>query len=251
MKKTAILFFIFAITALFAINAQAASSYNWYCMRKKDHARPSCEASMEFIKDHSGYYLGEDEKVIYLTFDAGYENGNVSRVLDTLKKHNAPGAFFVLDNIIKRDTALIKRMTEEGHLVCNHTSRHRDMTKMTNAEFEAELLSLESTAKEYGIEISKFYRPPMGVFNEQNLTCAEKMGYKTIFWSLAYADWDNNKQPDPESAKKLLLSNIHNGAIVLLHPTSKTNADILDELLSALEADGYRFGKLTELKTQK
>lgn len=247
MKKTAILLSILTIISALSQKAVAASSYSWYCMRKKDHVRPMCEGSMSFICEHGGYFLGKDEKVVYLTFDAGYENGNIERILDTLKKHNAHGAFFVLDNIIKRNTELLKRMSDEGHLLCNHTSRHHDMTKMSDEEFEAELLSLEKTAEEYGIKIAPFYRPPMGVFNEQNLICAERMGYKTIFWSLAYADWDNNKQPEREYAKKLILSNIHNGAIILLHPTSKTNADILDDLLCELEREGYRFGELTEL----
>jgi len=239
------------ITVISALTtyASAANSYGWYCVRKKDHARPVCEANMAFIEELGGHYLGDDpdEKVLYLTFDAGYENGNVAKILDALKAHNAPAAFFVLGHLIKNDTALVKRMAEEGHLVCNHTSRHKDMSKFDDAEFEAELRSLENTAAEYGIPIAKFYRPPEGRFSEENLACADKMGYATVFWSLAYADWDNNKQPSRDGAMKLLLDNTHNGAIILLHPTSSTNAAILDELLTEWENEGYRFGSLTEL----
>jgi peptidoglycan-N-acetylmuramic acid deacetylase len=122
------------------------------------------------------------------------------------------------------------------------------MSKMNEADFCAELTKLEDLLREHaGVECAKFYRPPEGRFSEANLKTAANMGYKTVFWSLAYADWDNNKQPDPEKAKQLLLSNTHNGAVILLHPTSKTNADILDSLLTEWEAQGYRFGTLDEL----
>ena len=235
--------------ALFMTEVLAASTYGWYCMRKKDHARPTCEPKMAFIGEHNAYYIGNDpdEKVIYLTFDAGYENGNVEKILDTLKAHSACGAFFVLKNIIEKNTDLVRRMETEGHLVCNHTCRHRDMSAFSDADFEAELKRLEDVAREHGITLAPFYRPPEGRFSEQNLACAEKMGYATVFWSLAYADWDNEKQPDTEKAIKLLLDNTHNGAIVLLHPTSATNAKILDTLLCRWEEMGYRFGSLTEL----
>lgn len=249
LKKSKILCAVLAFFILIVSSVSADLSQSWYCKREKNHVRPKIEPQMSYITEHGGIYIGNDpdEKVIYLTFDAGYENGNVERILDVLKKHNAPGAFFVLDNLIKRNTELVKRMAEEGHLVCNHTAHHKDMTKLSDAEFEAELAALEQIYTEKtGYEMAKFYRPPEGKFNKQNLECANRLGYTTVFWSLAYADWDNNKQPAPDYAKKLLGDNIHNGAIVLLHPTSKTNADILDELLCAWEAEGYRFGSLTE-----
>lgn len=173
-------------------------------------------------------------------------------MLDTLKKHNAPGAFFVLDNLIRRNTGLVRRMAEEGHLICNHTVRHRDMSGFSREEFEKELHALEDVLREYtGLEMAKYYRPPEGRFSEENLKYAQDMGYKTVFWSLAYADWDNAKQPAPDKAMALLDANIHNGAIVLLHPTSKTNADILDTLMTKWEKDGYRFASLDELLQMK
>ena len=239
-----------ALAALLLTNALFAGSCSWYCMRRKNHERPQAEANMKFIEKYEAAFIGKDpeEKVIYLTFDAGYENGNVERVLDTLKKHNAPGAFFVLDNLIRRNTELVKRMATEGHLICNHTVRHRDMSGFSREEFEKELHALEDVLREYtGLEMSKYYRPPEGRFSEENLKFAQDMGYKTVFWSLAYADWDNEKQPSPEKAMALLDANIHNGAVVLLHPTSKTNADILDTLMTKWENDGYRFASLDEL----
>ena len=251
MKNKKFLLPLIVLTAVtFSVCVSASGAYNWYCKRAKDHARPTAESSLAFISENGGAYIGKDpcEKVIYLTFDAGYENGNIAKILDVLKAHGAHGAFFVLENLVTRNTTLIKRMADEGHLVCNHTARHRDMSKMNGDEFCAELTKLEDLLREHaGVECSKFYRPPEGRFSEANLKTASDMGYKTVFWSLAYADWDNNKQPDPEKAKQLLLSNTHNGAVILLHPTSKTNADILDSLLTEWEAQGYRFGTLDEL----
>ena len=250
MKKLKISAALCLILCLTVTGVYAANAYNWYCKRAKGGARPDAEPSMSFISEHGGAYIGKDaeEKVIYLTFDAGYENGNIARILDVLAKHGAHGAFFVLENLVNRNTELVRRMAAEGHLVCNHTARHHDMTKMTEADFRAELTRLEDVLREKaGVECAKFYRPPEGRFNEKNLDTASSMGYKTVFWSLAYADWDNEKQPEPEKSKQLLLSNTHNGAVVLLHPTSKTNADILDALLTAWEAQGYRFGTLSEL----
>jgi len=251
MKKTArffwgtmlVLVFIFVNSSpLYAEHAQ-----NWYCKREKEHKRPCIDPGMSYIEEENGFFLGPDEKVIYLTFDAGYENGNIARILDTLKAHNAPGAFFILENLIKRNPDLVERMKNEGHLVCNHTARHKDMTKLTREEAEKELRSLEELYTEtFGGALAPFYRPPEGRFDRESLAAAKALGYHTAFWSLAYADWDNEKQPDPEQAKKLLCDHLHNGAVILLHPTSKTNADILDALLCRWEEEGYRFGSLLE-----
>ncbi len=243
------LFIFVNITPLYAENAQ-----NWYCKREKDHIRPSADPNMTYIEEENGFFIGKnpDEKVIYLTFDAGYENGNVARILDTLKAHNAEGAFFILENLITRNPELVERMKNEGHLVCNHTARHKDMTKLSEEAMEKELRSLENIYREkFGCELAAFYRPPEGKFDRKSLCIAKKLGYHTAFWSLAYADWDNEKQPDPEKAKKLLSDHLHNGAVILLHPTSKTNADILDALLTQWEKEGYRFGSLLEFTENK
>ena len=209
---------------------------------------------MRFIEDYDGYYVDKkhgdecSERVIYLTFDAGYENGNIGRILDTLKEKGVPAAFFILANLVKTNTELVKRMVDEGHIVCNHTASHRDMTKLSDDEFAAELARMEKLYSDLtGHEIAKYYRPPEGKFSEANLKKAKELGYKTIFWSFAYADWDNNKQPDPERAIKLIIDNAHNGEIMLLHPTSKTNADILGRVIDELRAQGYSFGSLDQL----
>jgi len=245
-----------ASSAVFTVNAahDEKAAYSWYVRRAKDGNQPVCEPEMSFIEGYDAVYLDKSadargDKVLYLTFDAGYENGNVAKILDTLASENVPGAFFVLKNLIERDTELVKRMANEGHMVVNHTLRHRDMTKFTDkALFTEELEGLNKLYKDaIGTDMPKFYRPPEGRFSEQNLKYASELGYTTVFWSFAYADWDNDKQPDPEEAKEKLRRNTHNGAVILLHPTSATNAAILGDMIREWKAQGYRFGTLDEL----
>ena len=231
-----------------------SKAHGWYCMRNSTHTLPPIDRGMEFITEHNAIYADTEaakkgDKVIYLTFDAGYENGNVAKILDTLKKHNATGAFFILENLIKRESELVKRMADEGHLVCNHTLSHPDMTRVDSIEkFEAEVKGLETLAKEsLGIDMAKLYRPPEGKFSARDLSFADKLGYRTVFWSFAYADWDNGRQPSVEYAEKKILDNAHPGEIMLLHPTSATNAAVLDSVLTKLESEGYRFGSLNEI----
>ncbi len=249
---------VLALTLLFSVNI-FAEAQSWYCKRNSEHKQPSLDTNMRFIEDYGGYYLdrthgdGCDDKVIYLTFDAGYENGNIVKILDTLRDEQVSAAFFVLEHLVTHDTLLVKRMAEEGHTVCNHTCSHKDMTKAHDKEeFYEELYSLEKLYNEYtGYEMAKYYRPPEGRYDEKTLKFAYELGYKTIFWSIAYADWDNNNQPSPEFAMKKLLDNIHNGAVILLHPTSATNAEILGDFIRELKAQGYRFGTLDELTSSE
>lgn len=191
---------------------------------------------------------GRGEQVIYLTFDAGYENGCTAEILDVLKKHQAPAAFFLTGHYLDSSPELVQRMADEGHTVGNHTLSHPDMSRLGTQEFAAQLTGLEEKYRALtGQELPGFYRPPQGVYSHENLRQAKELGYTTVFWSLAYADWDNQNQPDPDKAVALLTERIHPGAIVLLHSTSQTNAAILDRLLTAWEEMGYRFAPLTEL----
>lgn len=230
------------------------AAYGWYCMRNSEHKLPPIDRGMEFITEYNAVYgdvkaAENGDKVIYLTFDAGYENGNISKILDVLKKHNACGAFFILENLVKREPDLVKRMQNEGHLLCNHTMKHPDMTEIDSIEkFAEQVEGLEKYAMDsLGVKIAKYYRPPEGKFSRRDLDFANKLGYRTVLWSFAYADWDNNKQPSLESAEKKIIENAHPGEIMLLHPTSSTNAAILDSVLTELEAEGYRFGSLDEI----
>ncbi|MBE6637395.1 MAG: delta-lactam-biosynthetic de-N-acetylase [Ruminococcaceae bacterium] len=233
--------------------SKGTDALSWYCKKNDSHDPPALPSEFSFISEYDGYYLdnkaNEDNRVIYLTFDAGYENGNIERILDVLKEHEATGAFFVLGNLVRRNTDLVRRMLDEGHLVCNHTEHHHDMSRVKDENaFRDELNALASTLKECcGVEPAPFYRPPEGRFTKDNLAFAKKCGYKTIFWSFAYADWDNDRQMSPDKALAKVLAHTHNGEVLLLHPTSSTNAAILDELLTAWESEGYRFGTLYEL----
>lgn len=196
------------------------------------------------------YYDDREEKVIYLTFDAGYENGNADKILDVLKNEQVPAAFFLVGNYFKTQPELVRRMVAEGHIVGNHTATHPDMSKIKElADLRKELEQTENLYRQTtGKDMPKFYRPPQGKFSVSNLQQAQMLGYTTVFWSLAYADWDNSKQPTREYALEKLNSRIHNGAIVLLHLTSKTNAEILEELIRGWKNEGYEFKPLTELK---
>ena len=256
IKKTVITFVASALFLSSSVFGAFAESMSWYTVRNKEHKQPRLDAAQQIIEKHGGYYVDKrysennEEKVVYLTFDAGYENGNVEKILDALKKEDVKAAFFILENLVCRNTELVKRMADEGHTVCNHTASHKDMTRVEAIEeFSAELSALENVYFEKtGKEMAKIYRPPEGRYDEKSLAFADELGYKTVFWSLAYADWDNNNQPSSEKAMKILLDNIHNGAIILLHPTSATNAEILPEFILALKSQGYRFGTLDELR---
>ncbi len=229
--------------------------YHWYCVRAKDHRQPVADPPMRFIEACGGYYIDHthsdpaaDDKVVYLTFDVGYENGNVTKVLDALKAEGATAAFFILGHVAVDNADLVRRMDAEGHLVCNHTYGHGNMTGKDAATLTAELTKMENACRACtGVEMAKYFRPPEGNFDRAMLENALADGYKTIFWSFAYADWDNGKQPDPAAAKKKILENVHNGAVLLLHPTSATNAAILRDVLCTLSSEGYRFGTLDEL----
>lgn len=234
------------------VSAQSAEG-NWGLSFQQEGKPPVANASMEYLKQFNAFYAQDtQEKVLYLTFDAGYENGNTSAILDALKKHNAPATFFLVGNYLETSPDLVKRMLAEGHNVGNHTYHHPDMSKISTKEtFEKELTDLESLFQQTtGQTMKKYYRPPQGKYSEANLSMAKEMGYQTFFWSLAYVDWYEDKQPTKEEAFKKLLGRIHPGAIVLLHSTSKTNGQILDELLGKWEEMGYRFASLDELVRQ-
>ena len=237
--------------ALYPQKAVAASADgNWGLSFQTEGEPPIANATADQLKKYNACYAKmTDEKVIYLTFDAGFENGNTPAILDALKKHNVPAAFFLVGNYLETSPDLVKRMVEEGHIVANHTYHHPDMSKISSKEaFEKELTDLEKLYTEVtGQTMPKYYRPPQGKYSLENLQQAESLGDKTILWSLAYVDWYVDDQPTAEQAFSKLIPRIHDGAIVLLHSTSRTNAEILDELLTRWEKMGYTFAPLTNL----
>lgn len=247
-----ILLCIGMVCALRAVNrlgaAEAAAGItDWGLSFQSEGAPPVANASQEYLKNFDALYVGDaNQKKIYITFDAGFENGNTERILDALKKHGVKATFFLVGNYFETQPELVKRMAEEGHTIGNHTYSHPDMSKIGDIQsFQTELQKNEALYRDIlGSEMPKLYRPPQGKFCEENLKMAQQLGYSTVFWSLAYVDWYVDDQPTPEQAFSKLLPRIHPGAVVLLHSTSSTNAEILDELLTKWEETGYSFGDL-------
>ena len=232
-----------------AAEAAVVESQDWGLGFSKEGEPPTGMATVEELNEYQAYFLGDpSEKKLYLTFDAGFENGNTEAILDALKKHQVKATFFVVGHYLETAPELVKRMVEEGHTVGNHTYHHYDMSKLSDREsFLKELQSVEEKYKEITEqEMVKYYRPPQGKYSLQNLKMAKELGYHTFFWSLAYVDWKQDAQPSHEQAFEKLMQRTHPGAIVLLHSTSRTNREIMDELLTKWEAAGYRFGTLDE-----
>ena len=255
MRKRDICILVGALLAALVLTVgvfrdDALPTGSWGLSFRQEGAAPMGSAGADALAALDGAYLGDtSEPVIYLTFDAGYENGCTEKILDVLKKQEVPAAFFLVGNYMERNADLVRRMVAEGHTVGNHTMHHPDMSKITEeAAFQKELEDLEALYEQVtGQKLPKYYRPPQGTYSQENLKMAQKLGYKTVFWSLAYVDWNNDAQPSKEEAFSKLIPRIHNGAVVLLHSTSQTNAEILDELLTKWKEMGYRFGTLDEL----
>lgn len=226
------------------------ASEDWGLSFGESGTQPTGNATAEDLAWYNAYYVGDDsEKVLYITFDCGYENGNTEPILDALKKHNVPATFFVVGHFLETAPELVKRMVEDGHTVGNHTYHHPDMPTISDMEsFQKELDDVANLFQEItGEKLSPFYRPPQGKCNTENLKKAQQLGYYTIFWSLAHVDWNTDAQPSHEESFSKLTSRVHPGAIVLLHNTSKTNGEILDELLTKWEDMGYSFKPLSDL----
>lgn len=240
---------------------ETAADGNWGLSFQQQGQAPVGNATPEYLAKYNAYYIAgaaadKDEgekKPIYLTFDSGYENGYTAEILDILKEKKVPAAFFLVGNYIEENPELVKRMEAEGHIVGNHTMHHPDMSAIVDEEaFKIEITELEDTYKAVvGKEIPKFYRPPQGKYSEANLEQASRLGYTTLFWSLAYVDWLENDQPDETESINLLNKRIHPGAIVLLHSTSKTNSKILAQLIDGWKEQGYEFRSVSELGTGK
>ena len=231
----------------------ALEGENWGLGFGKEGQKPTGNATAEELKEYNAYFCAEgEEKVIYLTFDCGYENGSTEIILDALKKHNAPATFFVVGHFLESAPDIVKRIVEDGHTVGNHTYHHPDMSQISDmASFRKEMEDVETLFEEItGSELAMYYRPPQGKYSTVNLEMAKELGYSTFFWSLAYVDWNQDDQPSHEEAFDKLLSRIHPGAIVLLHSTSQTNGEIMDELLTKWEEMGYTFRPLSDLVQQ-
>ena len=225
--------------------------FSWWFRRNEEH-KPSGSGESFPIEPYSAYYLDrtatEEDKVFYVTFDCGYENGFTPSILDTLAEKNVKAMFFVTKDFVVKNPEYVKRMKEEGHLVGNHTVRHLNSPALSPEELAAELYEVAVTMKELtGYSIDPFFRTPMGDYSERVLKVVQDMGYTSVFWSIAYYDYDVNNQPGKDYVVDHFNTYHHNGCIALIHNISESNTQALGDVLDLLSNAGYRFGVLTEL----
>ncbi len=232
--------------AIFALNNK---TLRWGIARSPDNKTPKADpGAPEMLSKYGGFYLGDTSKTeIYLTFDEGYENGYTSKILDVLRANNVKAVFFITGPYLKDQQDLVRRMVEEGHEVGNHTINHPSLPEIDDKRIEDEISGLDKTFNEIFGKHMTYLRPPKGEFNERTLSISQKLGYTNLFWSFAYEDWYRDRIRGPEYAKNIVLRNIHNGAIILLHAVSKDNADALDSIIKGARENGYEFGNINKL----
>lgn len=220
----------------------------WGLKNNINHMQPDIGTNnKKLIEKYNGMAIGNSEKkYVYLTFDLGYEAGYTANILDALKEYNVNATFFITAHYLNSAGDLVERMINEGHIVGNHTVNHKSMPSLTDSEINTELMILNQTLYEkFGYEM-KYMRPPMGEFSERTLNIIESLGFKTVMWSFAYVDWNEDSQPTKEEAMNKIIANLHNGEIMLLHATSKTNSEIMPELLEKIKQEGYEIKGLEE-----
>lgn len=222
----------------------------WGIQRKNNHEQPNLgKNNVKLINKYNGMALGNSEKkYIYLTFDLGYEAGYTEKILDSLKENSIPATFFITAHYVNTAPELVQRMIDEGHIVGNHTANHKSMPNLTDEDIKEEVMKLhQEIFEKYNYEM-KYLRPPKGEYSERVLSLCENLGYKTVMWSFAYVDWDEKKQPSENEAMNKIISNLHNGEIMLLHATSRTNADIMDKIIKKIKEDGYEIRSIEEFE---
>lgn len=233
-----------------AAGAESNKTIGWGIKRANNNLQPDVgAANKKMLEENGGICLGKDmEKVIYLTFDEGYEAGYTESILNTLKENDVKATFFITSHYLNTASQLVERMINEGHMVGNHTCNHPSMPSISDEEIEKELMQLHQAVYEKFNYEMKYMRPPKGEFNERTLKKTSELGYKTVMWSFAYCDWDEKKQPAIEDAKKMIINNLHCGEIMLLHPNSKTNSEVLDTIIKEAKGQGYEFKLLDQFQ---
>ena len=235
---------------LTSASAVSNKKNSWGIKRNNNHNQPDVGAeNKRIIEKYNGICIGNSEKpYIYLTFDSGYEAGYTKKILEVLKKNQVPATFFVTAHYVNSEPDLIKQMIDEGHIIGNHTANHKSMPEISNEQIKEEVMNLHSSLYEkFGYEM-KYMRPPKGEFSERTLSITDSLGFKTVMWSFAYVDWNDDKQPSKEDAMKKIISNLHNGEIMLLHATSKTNSEIMGEMVDKIKEEGYEIKSLEEFR---
>lgn len=240
---------VFSVPETCIAEQASTDEYMWYYLPHATQTQPKPMEKAPYIKNYNVIFVGDaKEKIIYLTFDDCPDNENIPAILDVLEQHQAPAAFFMTELFIRLHPKVIQRIVDDGNLVCNHTSKHVSVTRLTFEEFKKQLQGVENAYYEVtGHELPKFFRPPQGLFSQQTLEYAEELGYTIVFWSFRYGDWDVNNQLSNESAFQTIIGETHPGEIALFHCQSKTNVSILDSVLTAWEKQGYRFGSIEEI----
>ena len=237
---------IFTLIPVKSVNATDYNSYSnsskgWGLSSKTDHSTPGGSASSSTLKKYDAYYLGDSsKKVCYLTFDCGYEYGNTPSILDTLKKNNVKAVFFLTEHFVRTNPDLVKRMKEEGHLIGNHTSKHKRLPTLSVDSIRKELQAVENAVKECtGYELDKIMRPPEGAYSERVLKVLQDMGYTTLFWSMAWKDWDVKNQPSTTTVLDQFKKHHHNGMVPLMHVVSTADTKTLPSIIKYLKDEGY------------
>lgn len=250
---------IFSVLAMKSKSNTVATSANislsnkkvgWGIKRNDNHEQPDLGANnKKLIDENEDIAMGNNkDKYVYLSFDEGYEAGYSASILDTLKQNNVKAAFFITGHYLNSQPELVERMINEGHIVGNHTVNHYSMPDLTDEKLTDEITKLHLAVYEKFNYEMKYLRPPKGEYSQRTLNLTKKLGYTTVMWSFAYDDWDENKQGREDYAKDKVLSNIHNGCVILLHANSKDNCNILGDLIKEIKNMGYEFKTLDEFK---
>jgi peptidoglycan-N-acetylmuramic acid deacetylase len=226
------------------------TKYSWYLIRRSDHQPPETGAKLSsLVKQYHAIFLGNtSSKVVYLTFDEGYENGYTPQILDTLQANNVKAAFFITLPYLQKQPGLVQRMVNEGHIVGNHTVHHLSLPGVTDDQkLKDELVGVAAAFQaKTGLSMN-YMRPPMGEFSARTLKITRDLDYRNVFWSFSYDDWDVTKQRGADYAYNMVMSNLHNGDVLLLHAVSKDDTQDLDHIIKSIKAQGYSFGPLNEI----
>lgn len=222
----------------------------WGIKRSDNHEQPDVGArNKEILDKYQGIYMGnKDKKIVYLTFDLGYEAGYTSKILEILKQNNVKATFFITAHYLNTEPELVKQMIDEGHIIGNHTVNHKSMPSCSLETIKKEMMDLHTAIYDKFNYEMKFMRPPKGEYSERTIAYTNTLGYKTVMWSFAYDDWDEKKQGREEYGKKKILDNLHNGEIMLLHATSKDNSNILDDIIKQTKSMGFEFKNIDEFE---
>ena len=238
------------VTTSVSATISSQQKIGWGIKRNDNHEQPDVGSkNKKVLEENKGICLGDkDKKAIYLTFDEGYEAGYTPQLLSTLKENQVKATFFITAHYVNSQPDLVKQMIEEGHIIGNHTVNHKSMPDLTEEQIKKEVMELHQVIHEKFNYEMKYIRPPKGEFSEKTLQVTNQLGYTTVMWSFAYEDWNEEKQPSEESAKKKILDNLHNGEIMLLHGNSKTNTNLLDTIIKEAKGMGYEFKSLDQFE---